>query len=383
MKILHGLLSLTLALGDTVHGTDTNQYWVYFGTYTGPKSKGIYLSRFDAGSGKLGAPELAAETTNPSFVAIHPTHRFLYAVGELGSGGKGGAVSAFAIDQASGKLTLLNQQSSGGAGPCYVGVDDGGRNALVANYGGGSVAVLPIASDGTLQPATAVMQHRGSSVNPQRQKGPHAHSIFLDAANRFAFAPDLGIDKVVSYRFDAGKGTLTPNDPPFATVAPGSGPRHLAFHPGGHFAYVINEMLCTVTAFAYEAERGALTELQTIPTLPPGVVVQPGYSCAEVLVHPSGKFLYGSNRGHNSITVFAIDGETGKLSYVQNQPSLGNMPRNFNLDPTGAFLLAAHQKSDNVVVFRVDPANGKLTPTGQQIEVGACVCIKFMPRSTP
>ncbi|MBM3859082.1 MAG: hypothetical protein FJ395_05465 [Verrucomicrobia bacterium] len=353
-------------------------YAVYFGTYTRTgKSKGIYRSIFNTETGQLGAPELAAETTNPSFVAIHPSRKFLYAVGEL-SGQKGGAVSAFAIES-SGKLTLLNQQSTVGAGPCHVNVDKTGKHALVANYAGGSVAVLPIETDGRLREASAFVQHVGSSVNLKRQQGPHAHSIFLDAANRFAFVSDLGLDKVMIYQFNATKGTLTPNNPAFATLAPGSGPRHLAFHPNGKFAYVINEMLCTVTAFRYDAKRGALSETQTITTLPAGETVQQGFSTAEVLVHPNGKFLYGSNRGHDTIAVFKIDASTGKLTPVQHAPTLGNMPRNFNLDPTGKWLLAAHQNSDNVVVFRLDTATGKLTPTGQSIEVGAAVCVKFLP----
>lgn len=355
----------------------SNECLVYFGTYTSGKSKGIYVSRFDTASGKLSAPELAAETTNPSFVAIHPSHRFLYAVGEL-SGKKGGAVSAFAIDPQSGKLTLLNQQSSVGVGPCFVAVDKAGKNALVANYGGGSVAALPIQSDGRLAEASSFIQHTGSSVNPKRQKGPHAHSINLDAANHFAFTPDLGLDKVLIYKFDSAKGTLTPNNPPFASVAPGSGPRHFAFHPSGRFAYVINEINCTMTAFSYDAKRGELKELQTLSTLPQGESVLPAYSTAEVRVHPSGKFLYGSNRGHDTIAVFAIDESTGKLVPIEHVPTQGKIPRNFGIDPTGGWLLAAHQSSDNVVVFRIDQKTGRLTPTGQSIEVGAAVCVKFM-----
>ena len=377
MKILHGLLLGALLLGAARAADD---YLVYFGCYTSGKSKGIYVARFDSATGKLGAPELAAATTNPSFLAIHPNHKFLYAVGEMsGAGKKAGAVSAFALDTATGKLTLLNQQGSGGSGPCYVGLDNAGKNALVANYGSGSVAALPIKDDGTLCPASSEMQHVGSSVNPARQKGPHAHSIFLDAANCFAFAPDLGLDKVMIYRFDSSKGALTPNDPPFATVTPGSGPRHFTFHPNGKFAYVINEMLCTITAFAYDAERGALKEIETVSTLPSGESVKPSYSTAEIRVHPNGKVLYGSNRGHDTIAVFTLDPATGKLKLIQNAPTLGKIPRNFNFDPSGKWLLAAHQNSDNIVVFSVDQATGKLTPTGQQIEVGACVCVKFMP----
>jgi 6-phosphogluconolactonase len=356
----------------------TTQSLVFFGTYTGGKSQGIYVSRCDGATGKLSAPELAVATGSPSFLAIHPSHRFLYAVGVL-AGSRTGAVSAFAMDASSGKLTLLNQQPSGGTGPCYVGLDNAGKNVLVANYGSGSVATFPIKADGSIGQATTVVQHTGASVNPQRQTGPHAHSIFLDAANRFAFAPDLGIDKIMIYRFDAASGVLKPNEPPFTAVAPGSGPRHFAFHPGGRFAYVINELSCTATAFRYDAGRGALTELQTISTLPPGERVRPDYTAAEVRVHPSGRFLYGSNRGHNTIAVFAIDAATGKLTHIENQPTLGKTPRNFNLDPTGAFMLVANQDSDSVVVFRVDVETGRLTPTGQTIEVGSPVCVKFLP----
>ena len=356
---------------------------VFFGTYTGAKSKGIYVSRIDPATGRLTAPELAAESVNPSFLAVHPNRRFLYAVNELGeyNGKPGGAVSAFAIDARAGKLTLLNQQSSGGGGPCHLVVDKAGRNVLVANYGGGSVAVLPIQEGGRLGEATAFIQHTGSSVNPRRQKEPHAHSINLDTANRFAFAADLGLDRILVYRFDAAKGTLTPNEPPFAIVAPGAGPRHFAFHPRGRFAYVINEMQCTVTAFSYNARRGELVEVQTISTLPAGQDMSPNFSTAEVQAHPSGKFLYGSNRGHDSIIVFTIEPKTGKLTYVENQSTRGKTPRNFGIDPTGKFLLAANQGSDTVVGFRIDDKTGCLTPTGHVVEVGAPVCVRFVERN--
>jgi 6-phosphogluconolactonase len=246
----------------------------------------------------------------------------------------------------------------------------------VANYGGGSVACLPIGEDGRLGDATAFIQHKGSSVNPQRQREPHAHSINLDAANRFAFVADLGLDKVLVYRFDPSAGTLEPNDPPAAVIASGSGPRHFAFHPSGRFAYVINELNSTVTAFAYDAERGTLQTLQTVTTLPEGF---DGKSFpAEVQVHPSGKFLYGSNRGHDSIACFAIDAATGRLTPIGHEPTQGKNPRNFGIDPTGAYLLAANQDGDNVVAFRIDPATGKLSPTGQSIRVPMPVCVKFM-----
>jgi len=240
------------------------------------------------------------------------------------------------------------------------------------------VTVLPVKEDGRLGEATSFIQHTGSGVNPQRQKEPHAHSINLDAANRYAFAADLGLDKVFIYRFDLEKGTLAPNDPPFAKVAPGAGPRHFAFRPKGRFAYVINEMDCTVTAFAYDAQRGELKESQTISTLPQGQAVQPNFSTAEVQVHPSGKFLYGSNRGHDSIVVFKIDEQTGKLSHVENQSTRGKTPRNFGIDPTGRYLLAANQGSDSVVVFRIDARTGRLTPAGDAVEVGAPVCVQFV-----
>jgi 6-phosphogluconolactonase len=255
-------------------------------------------------------------------------------------------------------------------------VDQTGRNALVANYGGGSVSVLPIGKDGSLATATAFIQHQGSSVDPRRQQGPHAHSINLDAANRFAFAPDLGLDKILVYRFDAAAGTLAANDPAWAAVAPGSGPRHFAFHPNGKFAYVINEMKSTVTGFRYDAARGALVDVQTVSTLPAGPVE--GNSTAEVQVHPTGKFVYGSNRGHDSIAVFAADAATGQLTLVETESTQGKAPRNFGVDPSGQFLLACNQGSDTIVGFRIDQQTGALTPTGQKLDVPSPVCVTFV-----
>jgi len=357
------------------------EFLVYFGTYTGPKSKGIYVSRFDSASGKPGAPQLAADSPSPSFLAIHPNRRFLYAANEVAEfgGKKSGAVSGFVIDSHSGKLTPLNQEPSGGDGPCHLVVDNAGRTVLVANYGGGSVEALPIQADGNLEPPTTFIQHRGSSVDKQRQEGPHAHFITTDAANRFALACDLGLDKVLIYKFDPANSSLVANDPPSVSLAPGSGPRHLAFHPNGRYAYVINEMKCTMTALSYDPERGELKELQTLSTLPDGETVKPNYSTAEVEAHPSGKFLYGSNRGHNSIVVFAIDDKTGRLTHIENVSTQGNTPRGFGIDPTGKYLLAANQDSGNVVVFRIDQKNGRLTPTGDRVEVGTPVCVKFVP----
>ncbi len=350
---------------------------VYVGTYTQRGSQGIYLAHLEQATGQLQLAGLAAEVTNPSFLAIHPNRRFLFAVGEVSksAGGPGGTVSAFAIDAATGKLTLLNQKSSQGAGPCHVVVDPPGKNVLVANYGSGSAACLPVADSGQLRDATPKVQHEGSSVNPQRQKGPHAHSINLDAANRFAVVADLGLDKVMIYRFNAAAGTLTPNDPAFVKLAPGSGPRHFAFHPNGRFAYVINELNSTVTAFAYDARRGALQTVATVSTLPKGF--SGSNTTAEVQVHPSGKFLYGSNRGHHSIAVFAIDANSGRLSPLGHTPTQGKTPRNFGIDPSGRWLLAANQDSDTVMVFRVDPKTGKPFPTGQGIHVPMPVCVKM------
>ena len=351
----------------------------YIGTYTGAKSKGIYSCELDSATGELKVLGLAAELKSPSFVAVHPKGKFLYAISEIDNfeGKKAGGVSAFSIEPGTGKLTLLNQQTSGGTGPCYVTVDRSGKVVLVANYGGGSVESIPLERDGKLGQPGSFIQHRGTSVNPDRQEAPHAHSINMDIGNRFAIAADLGLDKLLVYRLNTGKGTLTPNDPPFATIKPGSGPRHFSFHPSGKFGYVISEMACTVTAFTYDGKKGTLQEIQAVSTVPGDV--EKNFSTAEVQVHPSGKFLYGSNRGHNSIAVFQIDQATGKLTRVQIEPTQGKTPRNFGIDPTGRWLLAANQDSDNIVVFRIDPDTGKLTSTGSPVEVGKPVCIKFMP----
>lgn len=355
---------------------DAEQYRVYFGTYTGKESQGIYQATLDTSTGKLGEPTLASEAVNPSFLAIHPTGKFLYAVGEIADfeGKKTGGVTAFAIDS-SGKLMKLNQQSSEGTGPCHISVAKDGGTAFVANYGGGSCCSLPIGDDGKLAPAASAIQHEGHSVNDKRQTAPHAHSINLDPSNQFAFVADLGLDKVLIYKVDGKKHTLTPNDPPSGSVAPGSGPRHFAFHPSGKAAYVINELANTITAFAFDAAKGTLTETQTITTLPKDFT---GTSyTAEVVVHPSGKFVYGSNRGHDSLAVFEIAAD-GKLTAAGHVPTGGKTPRNFNVDPTGKWILAANQGSNTVTVFAVDQTTGMLTPTGQSITVGSPVCVRFL-----
>ena len=380
----HSLIGLAALLGLALSAVAADEptpdkQRVYVGTYTGPKSKGIYLFELDMKTGALTPKGLVGETANPSFLAIHPSNKFLYAVGEVGNfeGKKTGAVTAFAVN-ADGTLKQLNAQSSGGSGPCHLVVDKAGKNVLVANYGGGSVASLPIDADGKLKEAASVIQHKGSSADKSRQSSPHAHSINLDPANKYAMAADLGLDQVLVYEFDPAKGTLTPNKTPHATVAPGSGPRHFAFHPSGKYAYVINEMLMNTTAFAYDEKDGVLKEIQTITTLPEGGKGK-GQSTAEVQVHPSGKFLYGSNRGHDTIAIYTIDQATGKLTAVGHQPTGGKTPRNFGIDPTGTFLLAANQGSDSIVVFRIDPTTGQLKATDQKAEVGSPVCVKFAP----
>jgi len=377
--LLLGSTCAALAAGQGRTGPTPDKLRVYVGTYTRGASKGIYLSELDLATGKLSSAELAAATVNPSFLAIHPGGAWLYAVGEMGefAGQKTGALSALAIEGQTGKLRLLNQQSSRGAGPCHLVVDRSGRHVLVANYGSGSIACLPIQEQGRLGEATAFVQHKGSSVNRQRQQGPHAHSINLDAVGRFAFVADLGLDKIMVYRFDAAEGKLTAHDPPSTATAPGAGPRHFALHPSGRYAYVINELDSTMTAFSYDAQRGVLKPLQNLPTLPEGF--KGANSPAEVQVHPSGKFLYGSNRGHNSIAAYAIDPDSGKLSFRGTEPTQGKNPRNFAIDPTGTYLLAANQDSDNIVVFRIDAATGRLQATGNSLSVPSPVCVKFMP----
>jgi 6-phosphogluconolactonase len=353
-------------------------YFVYIGTYTRAASKGIYAYRFHPADGKLTPIGLAAETTNPSFLAIHPNGRFVYSVSEVETfnGQKSGAVSAFSIDPQSGKLMLLNTMPSRGGGPCHVLVDKTGKNLLVANYGTGSVASLPIKQDGSLAEASAFVQHTGQVALPERQGGPHAHSVNLAADNRFMIATDLGLDEALVYRFDAAKGTLTPNDPPFAKVEPGSGPRHFAFQPGDKYAYVINEIKSTITTFRYDRARGTLQELQTVSSLPKDF--SDNNSTAEIAVEPRGKFLYGSNRGHNSIAVFAIDPHKGILTLVEHTSTQGKTPRNFAIDPTGTYLFAANEGSGNVVLFHIDQKTGRLTPAGQTLEVGSPVCVTFV-----
>ncbi len=346
----------------------------YLGTYTKPGgSRGIYRGSLDTTTGALTVLGLAGEAKNPSFLAMHPAGKFLYAAMEQ----DGGAVGAFTIEK-DGTLRHLNDQSSGGAGNCFVTVEASGRNVLAANYGGGSVASLPIHEDGSIAAATGFVQHTGHSANPSRQKEPHAHSIYVNGA--FAYACDLGTDDVFVYRFDAASGTLAPNDPPSGKVPAGGGPRHLAFHPKSGFAYVNNEITCSVTVFAHDAARGTLSALQTTSTLPEGYTQTAKDSTAEIFCHPNGRFLYVSNRGHDTIAVFAI-GDDGKVTPVQHAAANVKEPRGFALSPDGAWLIAAGQNSDSLASHKVDPATGKLTPAAQIAGIGAPVCVVFaVPR---
>jgi 6-phosphogluconolactonase len=348
---------------------------VYVGTYTDGGSHGIYRFEFDPSSGAATAPVLAGESENPSFLAMHPNGRVLYAVNEVASfgGARTGAVSAFAIDRATGNLTRINQQPSGGADPCYVAVDRAGRNVLVANYTAGTVAVLPLAADGRLRPPSNVKQHAGTGPNKARQEGPHAHEIVLDAAEAFAFAVDLGADRIFVYRYGAASGTLEPNDPKAAVLEPGSGPRHLAWHPSGKIAYVVSELGSTVTAFRYDAGRGTLDPFQTVTTLPAGF--SGPNKAAEVTVSPDGRFLYASNRGDDSLAVFSIDAASGTLAASVRVPTGGQAPRHFVIDASGRWLLVANQDSDSITFFRLDPTTGRPSPIGRPLVLSKPVCV--------
>ena len=350
---------------------------VYVGTYTGEKSKGIYAFRFDAATGALTPVGLVVETPSPSWLALHPSGRFLYAANETNSfdADKSGGVSAFSIDRASGSLTLLNAQSSRGAHPCHLGIDRAGRHLVAANYTGGNLAVLPIGPDGRLAPASQVVKHEGSSVNAQRQTGPHAHSFDFEASDRFAIAADLGADRLFLYKYDAASGRLTPGEPPAAAAEPGAGPRHFAFHPNGRLGFAINELTSTITSYTWNAASGVLTPTATVSTIPGAV---PGNSTAELRVHPNGQFLYGSNRGHDSIAVFGIAQATGALTLVEHEPTRGKTPRNFTIDPSGRWLVAANQDTDTLAVFSISPNDGSLTAVGDLTSVGAPVAVLFV-----
>jgi 6-phosphogluconolactonase len=367
---------LSLSLGLVGSGRAGDAHTVYVGTYTGAKSEGIYAFTFDPANGTAGNARLVAKTPSPSFLALHPNGRFLYAVNEVGEwhGEKGGGLSAFKIE-ADGGLTLLNHAPTAGGAPCHLTLDSQGRAVLVANYSGGSVISYRLEADGRIGARASFSQHTGSSVNQRRQEAPHAHGIYLDSQDRFAYVPDLGIDEVVIYRFDATTGELKPNTPAGVKLPPGSGPRHFALHPTKPLAWSLNELLSTVTTLKLNPATGALTAETTVSTLPEGFTG--GNSTAEIFVHPGGRFLYASNRGHDSIAVFTIDETSGALSLVQNQPIGGKTPRSFALDPTGRWLLAAAQGSDVVNVFRIDSDSGRLATTPATVAVPVPVCLVF------
>jgi 6-phosphogluconolactonase len=378
------VLFLSLPTPAAAKDSPKDKYLLFVGTYTDKESKGIYAYKFDAASAELAPLGIAAETTNPSFLAIDPTGRFLYAVNEVQSykGASSGAVSAFSVVRLNnapqtGKLSLLNEVPSRGADPCYIAFDKTGKYALVANYTGGSVAVFPVQADGHIGETAAFVQHAGSSVNKERQEGPHAHWIETTPDNHFAIAVDLGLDELLVYRFDEKTGALTANDPPYAKLDPGAGPRHFALHPNGKFAYVVNELQSSVTTFSFDPKNGALTKLTTVSTLPKGF--SGANDTAEIHVHPSGKFLFASNRGHNSIALFSINRDSGALTPVDHFSTQGKTPRNFEIDPTGKLLLVANQDSNSVVVFRINQKNGRLTPTNHTIQVPSPVSLKFVP----
>jgi 6-phosphogluconolactonase len=357
------------------------RYLAYVGTYTEKtKSKGIYAFRFDDTSGRLTPIGLVAETLNPSFLALHPSGKYLYAVNESSKFGdeESGAVSAFSIDRKTGKLTLLNQVASRGAGPCHVSLDKTGRYVLVANYDAGTVAVFPVQPDGQLGKYTGFARHTGHSVNKERQEGPHAHWIATSPDNQFLLTADLGIDRILVSKFHLPDGAFTPGKSNSgAKLKAGAGPRHAAFSPSGKFFYVASELNSTVTAYSYSAKDGALHELQALSTLPKDFSGE--NDVAEIAVHPSGKFLYVSNRGRDSLAVFSIDPRKGTLKPIADIATQGKTPRNFAIDPSGKFLLAANQESNTIVVFSIDPMTGSLALTGQIVEVPSPVCIVFLP----
>lgn len=356
--------------------TPRDPYIVYFGTYTATVSKGIYAYRFQPSTGTLTPVGVVAETPNPAFLTIRPDHHFLYAVNWKASGNEpGDTVSAFAIDPRTAQLKFLNKVSSHGEMPTHLATDARGNTLVVANYGSGTVASFPIAADGRLGEAITVDQHTGPPVAAHGGI-PHAHDVLFSPDQRLVFIAELGLDRVYAYRFDADKHTLSPHEPPYTTAAAGSGPRHMALHPNGKFLFVNNETNSTVTSFAREGDGGTLREIQTISTLPADF--QGKNSTAEIQIDRAGKFLYVSNRGDDSIAVFAVDPASGKMTFVERDGTQGKMPRNFSLDPTGAYLFAANQDSGSVVLFRVDPGTGRLRATGQVLDVPSPSCVIFL-----
>lgn len=358
-----------------------NEYFVFVGTHAHNASEGIYVYRMDALSGILTPAANPANIEDSLFVVLDPSHHFLYAAVETygSSGIYAGMVSAFSVDVSTGSLNFLNSQSSGGDGACHMSVDATGTNLLVANYGSGTVSLLPIKPDGSLGKLSHNIQHSGSSVDKDRQEGPHAHSITLDQNNKYALATDLGTDQIITYKLDKEGNKLTEAGiPPLATV-PGSGPRHLDFHPDGDYVYVINEINSTIATYSYDTSTGNLNLLQVVSALPSSF--SGSNTCADIHVSPSGDFLYGSNRGHDSLVIFSIDPEDRTLTYVGHESSQGKVAQNFAIDPTGQILLVANSESGTVVTFHIDTQTGRLNPTGHVTAVPAPACVKLMPVS--
>ena len=351
-------------------------FFAFVGTYTAKtESKGIYTFRYDAGTGKATGLRLTIETPDPSFLAIHPSGKYLYAVNESG---KNSLVTAFALDAKTGNLTQLNQTSSLGEDPCYIAFDQTGKYILIANYTSGNLVVFPILPDGRIGEKTALFQDTGAlGPNKERQEGPHAHWIETGADNHFVLAADLGLDEILIFQFDAAKGTLAPHMPPSATLKAGSGPRHAAFSPNGKFLFVVSELASTATSFSFDSKKGALKQINSVSTLPPDFSGR--NDVAEVAVHPNGRFLYVSNRGVDSIALFEIDPKKGTLTQMGGVPTGGKEPRHFALDPAGNFMFVENQLSDTIVVFHVDANTGQLTPTGDTLPVPSPVCLKFIP----
>lgn len=376
-----GLAGWPLAEGSAA-GRNTPACLVYVGTYAKPGADSLFLFRLTPATGALTRLRAEKAGERPSFLALAPNRRHLYTANEVGEyqGAPGGYVSAFAIDPRTGGLTALNRQPSGGPDPCYLSLDATGRVALVANYSGGSVSLLPVAADGPLQPPAATHQHRGAGPHPDRQTAPHAHCVVPDPAGRFAFAVDLGTDQVLGYRLGTAQGQLTPLAASAFKAQPGAGPRHLAFHPNGRWAYLTNELTSSVSALAYEAGAGSFRELHTLSALPADFTGP--NTCADIHVAPNGRFVYASNRGHDSIVVFAVAPDTGRLTLVQHQSTQGKTPRNFALDPSGTVLLVANQNSNTLVTFYCNAQTGRLTPTGVSVEVPAPVCVQVVPDFT-
>jgi 6-phosphogluconolactonase len=355
------------------------EYIAYIGTYTGKGSQGIYRYKFDPSSGKLAPLGVTTGVENPSFLAVSPDHKYLYAVNEVESyhGAKTGAITAFEIGKDA-SLKALNQVATHGTAPCHLAIDKAGRHVAVANYSSGSIAVLGIKSDGSLADVTSFVQHQGTGPDASRQEGPHAHQVQFDAANKHVFAVDLGIDKVMVYQYDAKTGKLTPNTPPDAELEPGAGPRHLAFDHGAKHAYVVNELNSTIDVFNYAPATATFTKVQVISTLPTGFA-GPNHP-AEIQVSPDGNYVYASNRGNDTIAIFSIDHATGRLTAVDHQSVGGKNPRHFIIDPTGEYLLVANQDTNNVVVFGIDHTTGRLADLGIPIDVPTPVCVCFVAR---